>query len=556
MAPDQPPQDRHGEQDAPSPVPPPTAGTTDAPVPSAAPPLPSEPPETPVPPGPTNPLRATAVALLNLSGLGVGYVLLRRWLLAAVCWLATGCLLRAALPADPDGVPGAALLAYAAFLGLVVAHGAFAGRRTRLSWPPRTALALVLGVVLLAVPASGAVLYGHARDEAVEQALLDRLERADRLVQGAKNQPFETAASRYRKALATYHDLDAHHTDSRAGRRLPHSLQTYYATVAAPYDRKKYCDAIEPLKYLRKVPGSIDRRRLGTLATWPDGRLATSLYECGVKTLGDGGQDDTEHGDLAELLTGFPRSPQAAKVEPAVAAAIDAAAEQLKGDEPCAATERLRTLSGQAAALPGDRAGVADALSKDADRAKSKVRSGTYTCGVDAYEDGDFEAALATMNDFVDRYRHDKKRASARRIAIAAEIAQHLPAAGKHLPSARSGGGIAVTVKNDSPDEIEILYTGPVTGSFTLGPCHDCSTYGSRASASASPCKAGRNYPARTLHLPAGTTYLLHKKVDGTGDVATDVTRLEPGYAYTECAYVVQDIGWGGYGGGGSSGDV
>ncbi|MET8861301.1 hypothetical protein [Streptomyces sp. NPDC004579] len=60
------------------------------------PPMPTAPP-----PGPAHPWRAVAVALLNLSGLGLGYAVVRRWALMAVCWVATGILLLVALTAYP-----------------------------------------------------------------------------------------------------------------------------------------------------------------------------------------------------------------------------------------------------------------------------------------------------------------------------------------------------------------------------------------------------------------------------------------------------------------------
>lgn len=570
----QPPPPPHQPAAAPQPAPPRYATPPESSAPPGSAPPPPASPATPLgpfvtpsgailtpppaPQAPANPLRAVAVAVLNLSGLGIGYALVRRWLAMVVCWVATGLLLLAVLPADQDGVSAGTLSLYLAFLALAAAHGAFRGLRAPLSWPPQAPLALVLGIALLAVPASGAVLYGNARDEAIEQALEDRLDAADRLVQAAKNEPFSTAEARYRKALSTYHDLDAHHADSRAGRRVPASLKSYYTTVATPYDKKEYCDAVAPLKYLRTVPDSIDTKRLGSLATWPDDRLATSLYECGVDDLGQGQQTDTEGGNLAELLTTFPKSPQAAKVEPAVSAAIDSVAKDLKGDDPCAANDQLRTLSTQASQLPGDRAGVADALSKDADRADQKVQSGTYACGVDQYRDGDFDSALSTLNDFLDQYKHDKNRASAKRIAIAAEIAQDVPAAGKHLPRAGSGGSIAVTVSNDSPDEIEILYTGPVTGSFTLGACGSCSTYSSESLAALSACKdSGTHYPSKTIYLPVGTTYFLHKTAKGSSSNGTDTAKIESGYTYTECAYVVETFGsGGGSGDSGGSGSV
>ena len=498
------------------------------------------------PPAPADPLRAFAVALLNLSGLGIGYALVRRWFAMVVCWVVTGYFLLTALPADPDGISHGTRNAYVVFLVLAAAHGAARGLRTRLSWPPQASVAILLGLVLLAVPAGGVVLYGNAQDEAIEQALLDRLDKADKLVQTAKNEPFTTAEHSYTKALSTYRDLDTDHADSRAAQRVPDSLKTYYKTVGTPYDQKKYCDAVAPLKYLRKVPDSISKQQLGSLATWPDDRLATSLYECGVDDLGVDKNANGQSGDLAQLLTTFPKSAQAAKVEPAISDTIDSVAKDLKGSDPCAANDQLRTLGTQASELPGDAAGVTDALSKDAGKADKKVQSGTYACGVDEYKDGDFDGALSTMNDFVDTYKHDKNRASAQRIAIAAEIAKTIPGAGKHLPSGGSGGSIPVTVRNDSPDEIEILYTGSVTGSFKLGPCSGCSTYFSDASASLSACKnSGKHYPSKTIYLPVGTTYFLHKPTDGTTSAGTDTAKIESGYTYTECAYVVESYGSG-----------
>ncbi|TYR31309.1 hypothetical protein FY004_40455, partial [Streptomyces parvus] len=51
----------------------------------AVPPPPSHAPSVgPPPPGAA--LRATAAALLNLTGLGLGYALVGRWGRAAVCW--------------------------------------------------------------------------------------------------------------------------------------------------------------------------------------------------------------------------------------------------------------------------------------------------------------------------------------------------------------------------------------------------------------------------------------------------------------------------------------
>lgn len=511
------------------------------PQPPAMPPMPPAPP---VPPAPANALRAVGVGLLNLSGLGIGYALTRRWLAMVACWIATGILLVVALPAKPDGVSGGVVTAYLVFLVLAAVHGAVRGLRTPLSWPPQAPLAIVLGLVLLAAPVGGVVYYDSARDEATQKMLLDRLDTADRLVQAAKSKPFEAARADYTSALAAYRDLNDHHRGSRAAKHVPDRLATYYTTVGTPYARQKFCDAIEPLKYLRTVPEHFAKKDLGSLAGWPDDRLATSLYECGTADLADTISAEAKDGYLSDLLSTYPKSPQAAKVEPAFKSTIDAAAKGLGGGDPCAATDKVRALGVRAGKLNGVDSSVAAAFDKDARQADTYVQSGSYTCAVHEYKSGDFSSALDKIRDFVKKYPHDRNNAYAKKLAIAAEVAVTVPDAGKRMPTKDSGGSISVTVSNDSPDEVRVLYTGPVTGSFTLKGCGSCSTYASQAAAQTSACnKSGKNYPKKTLQLPVGTTYFLHKSTSA-GDSATpgsDTAKLRSGYIYTECAYVVRD---------------
>ncbi|MFE9628252.1 hypothetical protein [Streptomyces sp. NPDC006527] len=509
------------------------------------PPMPPMPPAPP--PAPADGARAVAVAVLNLGGLGLGYALVRRWGLMLLCWIATAALLFVVLPADPDGVPMFALVLYGAFLAAVAAHGARVGLRARPTWPRQAPLALLLGLVLLAVPAGGVVLYDDARDEAVQQMLLDRLERADRLVAKAGTQSFNLGKDGYRQAVEVYENLSADHPGSRAADRVPGRMKTFYATVGEAYAQGDHCGAIEPLTYLRTVPRSMPRTDLGELTDWPDDRLATSLYACASQGLTAG--DTTWASQFGELLTTFPESDQAAKVEPAVRAAVTRTSRDLQGSEPCGAVERLRSLSSEIDGLPGEEAGVDDALARDARQATANADSGAYLCGVDQYRDGDFEAAQTTMNTFVEANKNHKNRARAQKIAIAAEIAQTVPAAGKSLPTTRTGGSISVTVQNDSPDDITVLYTGPVTGSFTLKACGSCTTYSfsSTLSPGFQPCSdSGKNYPERTISLPPGTTYFLHKpNNDSLSTPASDTAKLRSGYIYTECAYATQTLGSG-----------
>ncbi|MER6205618.1 hypothetical protein [Streptomyces sp. NPDC001642] len=504
------------------------------------PPMPSSPP-----PAPPDRLRSVAVGLLNLSGLGLGYALMRRWLLMAVCWVATIVLLLVALPADPDGVSGVLVALYVVFLVLAAVHGALTGLRTRLAWPAPMAVAVLLGLVLLAVPAGGVVLYDDARDEATQQMLLDRLDKADQLVADSGRLSFSAAEPHYRQALVVYDDLSTDHSGSRAADRVPDRMKTFYTTVAGAYAQKNYCDAIPQLKYLRTVPGTIDKKNLGTLTTWPDDRLATSLYECASTGLAAQGADWP--GNFGDLLTLLPDSSQAKQVEPAVKSAVDKAVAGVRGSQPCAAVQQLTSLAGQIDTLQGRQAGSADALGADARQASSHADSGAYQCGVFQYKGGDFDSALSTMNDFVKKNTHDKNRARAKKIAIAAEVAKTVPAAGKKLPTTASGGSISVTVKNDSPDDITVLYTGPVTGSFTLKGCGSCTSYSLTTTLlkGFKPCSSGKSYPQKTISLPTGTTYFVHRPDSSTATPASDTATLRSGYIYTECAYSTGAFGTG-----------
>ncbi|WP_067278163.1 hypothetical protein [Streptomyces jeddahensis] len=492
-----------------------------------------------MPPAPADPWRAVAVGLLNLTGLGLGYVLLRRWLSAAACWVATAALLLVALPADVDGVPGAALVAYVALVALSAADGARRALRTPLRPALSAPVAAVLGLVLLAVPAGGAWAYDGARDEAIEKMLLDRLATTDELVDTASEKGFSAGEKDFRSALADYRALVEDHPDSRAAKRVPDRLEAFYEAVAVPYREKEYCEAVSPLKYLRTVPETMDKDRLGSLVEWPDDRLATSLYECGVFRLGD--SSASNGGELGELLRTFPESEQAAKVEPAFHDEIEARSKALSGDDPCTVTDALRQIGETADGLPDD---PGDGLRKDAD---SAVESGVYECGVDEFEDGDFEDASKTLYDFADTYKGNKKAKRARQIAIAAEIAAERPAAGRKLPPSGSPGGSRMPMEftNDAPSAVEILYTGPVTGTLSLKACGSCDTYSSYAEGNLSACNdSGKNYPKTTLRLPAGNYHFLVKYTeDGDSDYAqnyTDGSKVEPGYTYTQCTYVVE----------------
>lgn len=526
---------------------------TPPPAPASPPPPPEQPPvfgppPPAVPPRPVGPPPASghvvAVALLNLTGLGLGYALIRDWVRLAVALAATGLFLFLVLPADTDGAPGPLVALYALVLVGAAIDGA---RRARVPVvrPPlvlpslRPAVAVALAVVLLALPVGGAVAYEAARDEAVERMLLDRLADADKKVETARASSGggDSRSAEFTAALAVYRELGENERDSRAGKLVPERLETFYEAVSAPYAEKNYCEAVDPLKYLRDVPDSVDEDLLGKLTGWPDQPLATSLLECGKLGLATG-EAETDGGELAELISTFPESEQAAAVTPAVDAAIKERAGKLGGADPCASTTELENISDTVASFETDTA----ALKK---RAASAVESGTYACGVDQFKDKRFDLALQTLTEFRSTYKDSNRKDRARDIAIAAEIAVERAEAGKRLPPEKDPGGprLAVVISNDASDAVEILYTGPVTGTIKIDACGGCENYTSYDAVNQACKDSGKNYPKKTLRLPVGDYHFLLKH---SGDAADDVTSttdgmsIDPGYSYTYCSYVVE----------------
>ncbi|MEV6109844.1 hypothetical protein AB0M28_34830 [Streptomyces sp. NPDC051940] len=495
-----------------------------------------QPPPPPPPPG--SPGNAAAVALLNLSGLGLGYLALRRWPETVVCWVAIAALALVAFPADADGISGALVAGYGVLLVLAALDGFRRGLKVAARLPVTPAVAVGVAVALLAVPAGSAFGYEQARQEASEQALLKRLAEADRLVKSVSGQPYGSAQGTYGKALEIYEDLGENHSGSRAADRVPARVDAYYEQISAPYREGKHCDALAPLKHLRTVPDKLDGDLLGKRKGWADGPLATSLLECGRGKIGTG-----ETPELAELLTDFPDSEQAGQVKPAFDAAVAERAKAVGGAEPCAATDQLRKIGEAAKSLPG---GVTVDVARP-------VENGTYACGVDQFKDKDFEESAKTLKAFASDYKKSPRRARAKQIAIAAEIAAARPQAGRGLPREKAPGGtrMSIEITNGGPGAVTVLYTGPVTGTLTLGACGSCKTYSSESEGRSKACKAGG--PKKTLRLPAGDYHFLYKRADTGDDPIRDHTagsHIQPGYTYTDCLYVVS--GFSGLGDGGT----
>lgn len=215
------------------------------------------------------------------------------------------------------------------------------------------------------------------------------------------------------------------------------------------------------------------------------------------------------------------------------------------GSGSCAAVEELRQLDtriGDLKTAAGDPDGK---LASAASRAGRSGDDGAYDCGVQEYKSGDFSNAQQTMDKFVAGHPHHKNRARAQKIAIAAEVAQTIPAVNEaahhrqrrqHLrhgeerqpgrrdrPLHRSGH------RQLHPEGLRRL---PVVPARRHADVH------------LQALRRWQDYPQRTLQLPVGTTYFVHKPNGGQVTTAgSDTAKLRPGYIYTECAYTTQGFG-------------
>ncbi|MBD0708876.1 hypothetical protein BU197_10850 [Streptomyces sp. CBMA291] len=486
------------------------------------------------------------MGLLNLSGLGIGYVLLRNWIGAALCWIATAVLLVAALPADVDGVPGGFLIGYGVFLLAVALDGARRGLHAVLSVGESfRRLVFPLALVLLVVPVGSTLAYGAARDEAREEVLLARLASADVRVKSADGLSFSMAEPVYRMALDEYQDLGLRHAGSRAGKLVPARLDAFYTRVSAPYGKESYCEAVDPLTYLRGLPNTFDKDLLGTRPARMDDPLAKSLYECGTSAFGEGGQSPTADESLNTLYMTFPKSPYALKVEPAVKETVKKWTDSINsGSVTCDTANQLRVLRASLIRMNDP------AVAPHVGTAAAGVQKGTFACGTSQFKDKKFGDAITTMEGFAKDYPSSPQAGHARAIAIAAEIAEKEPEAGKKLPPAEEPGGsrMVMVVSNDGPGSVDLLYTGPVSGKVTLDPCKTCTKYrtgflvprGGKNEVKACTGPSSK-YPKATLLLPAGTYHFLQKRAasaGSTGDTKASKTKIEPGYSYTNCLYV------------------
>ncbi|WP_052849507.1 DUF3488 domain-containing protein [Streptomyces avicenniae] len=481
---------------------------------------------------------AVTAALLNLSGLGAGYLYLRRWWQVVPSLLLTGLLLWAVLPVTADGISGQWVALYV--LGLLVL-AADAWRLARPETPRRRPLLVPLttGILLLAIPAGAVVFFEDAQRQALEDDLQERLALADDLVEQAGDEPFEEAEQRYRSALDGYVAVRSDHPDTDAAAEVPDRLDALYEQATTPAaDADDPCGPLTPLRFFRDLPGEngegpdIERLSVRAADTLPE-----PLHACGLSRTAQGDVEGARE-PFTELLGDHADSPLATGLPEELGVLQGTAADGVEGDQPCDALDQLRDWNELFGELPGEQ------FAQLAADGQGPVPDGLFACGTAQFRAGDFTDSEATLRDLLAEDPDHPEADYTQDILIAAQIAARLPAAGESLPPRPGAGGggptITVEVSNDSPNELELLWTGTRTGSRTVGACGSCDVYTSDPGDAG--CSADIDYPTTTLELPAGEYHFLHRAPDLDVDNLAETTEFEANYEYTWCTFTIEGL--------------
>ena len=444
--------------------------------------------------------RPLTAALLNLSGLGLGYLHLRAWLRLVVALAATAGLFWVALPIGREPIAVWWALGHLGALGLFALDAALLARRRarhetpqRTVWTPRAA-GRIAWVTLAVVPLLGGA-YVVTQQEVLEQHLAYDLDQAEESLDG---RPSVFAAYRdvYDAAYATYVRTVAEHPRTRAADRVPGLVDGLYAQAKGD----DVCNAVAAVRHFAE-PGAAE-----PLRTVAQHELPGALHDCGLR-FAESGTFASARPMLTELLTDHPASDPAQALPEELAVWRDDVIKSLNSKGGC---DDTRQATESTSFLAGFDSGKVKAL---ADKARTKIPAGLLGCGVAQFKDEQYMAAQGVLSTLIDVYPRAKDADYAERVRIATGVALAYPDAGISLPVRNEPEGtITVTLYNYSPDAIEMVYTGPATGVIALDPCSDCAYY---TKGDAPVCTGySLTVPSAKATLPAGS-YLTATRRDG-----------------------------------------
>lgn len=500
------------------------------------------------PPAPLPPRSRPAAVLLNLTGIGLGYAYLGRWLRAWVSTVVAAALVLVAFSTDAAASPWlwrVVAVVWLAVLALDAAriaarHPRPAERRAR----TRSALAGALGVVVVAAAYVG---YGVAGRDAYADGLAAQA-RGDC---AAATEEFDAVTGRYELTLsrdvaaaararvecAAYTEAtEAQHAgdhDTAVERYLrfrrdhpgsalaPHVrdnlVRTYTAWARQLRDEGQFTQAIDVYRDLVEEDPSYRAEAADTYL-----RLARKARPDSVDVLTHArGSVDA----LLVIAREFGDTPAAGEVPAALDAVYGEAAAPYARGEFCTAIPVLEYF-----------AGLTDpAAGKVAGDARANLPRGVLECGLGHLRDGRSAEAVTALQRFVDTFPEHGDAPQARSALISAKVAV---GTGARLPVPAplgAQGPISVTFFNGVSVPVDVRVAGSTAHEFTLPGCGSCpSSFPPLGGDAACPTFAG--LPAHTVRLNAGEHHVLGEY--GSADELAEAFSVGGGQPSLYCIYL------------------
>jgi tetratricopeptide (TPR) repeat protein len=501
-----------------------------------------------------------AVALLNLTGLSLGYLYLGRHIRAVLSLALTVGLVITAFATDAANRPWLWRVIAVVWIGLMALDGwRLARRHPDSATAPKRRPTLVAAVAVLTV-AAGYALYGVAGNRVfaagqAAQAAGDCATAASRYNQVTG--PFELTLSgnvavaatqraycaayvlavaeheggRFESAIARYHEyLASTPANSLDGFVHANLQRAYFEWGQSARTTNDYQTAKAAYRKL------LDEYREGEVAERARTELAQTYFDealvlrAKLDPAGGGSAVDLVRGAMQNYLQiqrEFSKTERAADVPKAIVETFNEAVQPFTAGKFC---ESLPMLDYLVSLPPAESNGVVESAHRN--RAKA-----VFECGLLRYGAGSFSEAGQLFEKLTAEYPNHELAAAAGSALIAATIAAEGPPAIPKLPPPLGGdapGSISVTFYNDSTVETEILISGPTAHRFTLPGCTTCPA---EYAAEGDGCKTLAGRPSRRLHLLPGDYQLLNRDKDVNTRRLVDTLTVLSGYTHTYCVF-------------------
>ncbi|MBB4907467.1 tetratricopeptide repeat protein [Actinophytocola algeriensis] len=462
-----------------------------------------EPPRKPAGP----PKSVTGAALLNLTGLGLGYAYLRNHVLLAVALVVTAGIVTVAFLTDAAAQPWVWRGAVLGWVVLVAAHAALLASRREPGARQRGPV--VAGVVAVAVVAAGYVGYGIAGAAVYDRGVTAQ-EAGDC---GTAGRAFATVTGPFELTLSA---------DVLAARTRSVECAAYEKARAAQ-DRDDYESAIVLYDDFGKIhPDSVLAPHVHTNLADTHFAKATSWQEP-VTDVDARLSVDT----LLMLRRDFADTGVADKAPAAIADMFAAATKPYGTGKFCDSLTVLAYFADLDPSSAGEKV-VADA---NTFRARS-----LFECGLSQYRAGRLSEAVTSFTTFLAKYPDDGRapQVNAARVSAAVAVANKVTLPMPPPLGGNDPGSIPMTFYNDSQEPLKLLVAGPTAHEVTVAACELCPE--SYAKDDPAACADVNGRPSVTLHLTPATYYFTTETQDWVEQVSGSFTP-KAGWEQWQCVY-------------------